>query len=175
MQRTHLHLSHTEAIFLPLLPHMQVPSDLPANTFLEHMKAGTDLGTDAPWSAAVPRAITARFSLLREGVPPKRLPRYEKGQHLRKVDLRLWTQVRPYELLGGVLVLCYLGKWGWGGIRLPPKQLPRHQKGQHLRKVDLRLWTQVLYTQSAEGGRAVLSKSVHRQQLPVQPHSCTAA
>jgi hypothetical protein len=62
------------------------------------------------------------------------LPRYEKGQHMRKVDLRLWTQVGGRALYcrlcmrcvcvwgGGVnscgLFPVFFSAWGGGGVWL---------------------------------------------------------
>jgi hypothetical protein len=60
---------------LLLLLLLQVPADLPADSFLQHLPAGTDLSAPAQWPVGVPRAITARFAALREDVPHAQVSR----------------------------------------------------------------------------------------------------
>jgi hypothetical protein len=52
---------------------MQVPDDLPADTFTQHLKAGADLDSPDIWSRQVAPIIVARFALLRDEVPPNKV------------------------------------------------------------------------------------------------------
>lgn len=91
-----------------------MPADLDAATFTALLPPRTSLEEASGWHKGMPRAITTRFAALRELLPPKQLPRYQKGQHLRKADAQLWTRVsEAWRRLCTHLRVC--GWWLAGG------------------------------------------------------------